>query len=107
MAKAKSKRPSVWEKPPDYGTYTGPRGNPDQWRENFKSVMGNASLDDVKLINSPYETLGVQITDSWETVQSAFRKLMLIHHPDKGGDKDKCIQILKAFDDIKRLQTRG
>jgi DnaJ family protein A protein 2 len=45
---------------------------------------------------SLYETLGVDKSASTEEIRKAFRKLALVHHPDKGGDEEKFKEIVRA-----------
>jgi molecular chaperone DnaJ len=55
-----------------------------------------------------YATLGVERTASKEEIKSAYRKLSMAHHPDKGGDENKFKDINEAYsilhDDNKRQQ---
>jgi len=36
-----------------------------------------------------YKVLGVEKTASTLEIKKAFRKLAMVHHPDKGGDEEK------------------
>lgn len=47
-----------------------------------------------------YDTLGVTKTSTQEEIKSAYRKLVMVHHPDKGGDKQKFIDISAAYDTL-------
>ena len=47
-----------------------------------------------------YETLGVNIQASDDEVKKAYRKLAMIHHPDKGGDDKKFKEITDAYEKI-------
>ncbi|RKO92719.1 hypothetical protein BDK51DRAFT_28553 [Blyttiomyces helicus] len=54
-----------------------------------------------------YATLGVAIDATEKDIRSAYRKLALVHHPDKGGDKDKFQELGTAYevlsDEVKRF----
>ena len=43
-----------------------------------------------------YETLGVQRDATAKEIKTAFRKLAMKHHPDKGGDQDQFKRIQGA-----------
>lgn len=45
-----------------------------------------------------YQTLGVTRQSSPEEIKQAYRKLAMVHHPDRGGDADKFKQINEAYD---------
>jgi DnaJ family protein A protein 2 len=47
-----------------------------------------------------YETLGLKMTATEEEVKKTYRKLAMIHHPDKGGDADKFKEISTAYENI-------
>lgn len=55
-----------------------------------------------------YEALGLQKGASASEIKSAYRKLAVVHHPDKGGDADKFKDISAAYnilgDDEKRQE---
>lgn len=100
----KKRKHNVWTDPSPYGTYKGERGNPRQWRAGFEEVWGYAkSVDvgDVKVEGSPYSVLGLDPTATFDEVKAAFRKLVLRHHPDHGGDKETCRRVIAAFKQIK------
>ena len=102
--KTKTARKSVWDtdyKP--YGTYKGASGSADEWRASFADAWD--SIGAKKIIQeqpkTPWQILGVAMTASLKEITSAFRKLILIHHPDKGGDHETCKQIIAAYTVLK------
>jgi DnaJ-class molecular chaperone len=42
--------------------------------------------------------LGASNEDSIEDIKRLYRKLAMIHHPDRGGDEDRFINIKRAYD---------
>ena len=46
---------------------------------------------------NPYEIIGVEKTSSHEDIKKAYRKLSLLHHPDRNGNSDESN---KKFQDI-------
>lgn len=48
-----------------------------------------------------YETLGVDKTATQEDIKKAYRKLVLEHHPDRGGDNEYFSKINNAYDVLK------
>lgn len=58
-------------------------------------LLGSLLTMDTCPVNS-FETLGLSKDATSEEVNVAFRKLSMIHHPDKGGNNDKFIEIVEA-----------
>ena len=53
------------------------------------------------MVESNYEILGVTEDASKKQIQHAFRKLVLEHHSDRGGDIEQFKKIKQAYDDLK------
>lgn len=47
-----------------------------------------------------YDTLGLNTQATDEEVKKAYRKLAMVHHPDKGGDEKKFKEITEAYEKI-------
>lgn len=43
-----------------------------------------------------FQLLGLETEATMDDVKGAYRKLSMIHHPDKGGNRDKFIEITEA-----------
>ena len=48
----------------------------------------------------PYKVLQVNYSDDLETIRDSFRKMALIHHPDRGGNPKMFDLIRKSYKDI-------
>lgn len=53
------------------------------------------------MVQSNYEILGVRDEATKTEIRDAFRKLVLEHHSDRGGDDELFKKIKRAFDDLK------
>jgi curved DNA-binding protein len=53
-----------------------------------------------------YTVLGVDKNASPEQIKSAYKKLAMQHHPDRGGDTNKFSQINAAYDTLKDTNKR-
>ena len=49
-------------------------------------------------INEYYRILGINITKDKAIIKTAYRKLCFQYHPDKGGSKEKFIEINQAYE---------
>jgi hypothetical protein len=45
---------------------------------------------------SSFQTLGLESDATLDDVKVSYRKLSMLHHPDKGGNRDKFIEITEA-----------
>lgn len=54
-----------------------------------------------------YEILGVENNASDDEIKKAYRKLSLIHHPDRGGDTTKFQEINSAYETLSDPQRRN
>ena len=50
----------------------------------------------------PYQTLKVDPNAKLEDIKKAYRELVKIHHPDKGGDSKVIIEINAAWEELKK-----
>jgi len=100
--RAKSNKPkrNVWTDPSPYGTYEGERGSPSQWRAEFHQRFTKEEIAVILDSDSPYDILGVGFNATAAEIKVAFRNLMMIHHPDKGGDAEKAKKIIAAYQQL-------
>ena len=54
-----------------------------------------------------YHVLGVDKNSSQDQIKSAYRKLAIQHHPDKGGNAEKFKEIASAYDVLGDEQKRN
>ena len=57
-------------------------------------------------MSDPYKILGVSKNSNDKDIKSAYRKLAMTHHPDKGGDEKKFQEVTEAYNKIKTQQDR-
>jgi hypothetical protein len=57
------------------------------------------------LTESNYDILGVGHGASEKEIRAAFRRLVLDHHSDRGGDEEKIKKIIQAYEDLKLGKT--
>lgn len=68
-------------------------------REYYQNYQNNRNYQKSQpSITKYYEVLGISITKDKTTIKSAYRKLCLQYHPDKGGSKEKFIEINQAYE---------
>lgn len=108
MSRAKSNKPkrNVWTDLSPYGTYEGEPGNPAEWASAFKEAWDARTAKDIVNDESPWDILGIVAGSTLAEVKTAFRKLMLVHHPDKGGDEETCKRIIAAYTILQEMLNK-
>jgi len=53
-----------------------------------------------------YKILGIERTATQEDIKESYRKLVMEHHPDKGGDPEKFKQLNEAYEILKDPDKR-
>jgi DnaJ-class molecular chaperone len=94
MAKKKSVFSSDYS---PYGTYEGPRGSKAEWKDYFNETWTHTTAQEAIQEETPWDIIGVKIGSSATEIKTAFRKKMLVHHPDQGGDPVVARKILAAY----------
>lgn len=73
-------------------------GSPEQWRSAFNERMGVKEARTVLSDASPLAVLGLDAMPATkDELKRAYRRLMMTHHPDRGGDVEKAKQIIAAY----------
>lgn len=68
-------------------------------RQYYQNYQNNRSYQKPQpSITKYYEVLGISVTKDKAIIKSAYRKLCLRYHPDKGGSKEKFIEINQAYE---------
>ena len=72
-----------------------------------ESVFEESAIrDDAPWLVDPYQVLDVPCRATPEQIRSAFRKLSLIHHPDRRGDSARFRQIRAAYEILSDPERR-
>lgn len=73
------------------------RDRQQRFRSNFYSFYSELlGLSFTNVPTQSFELLGLSSNCSEEDIKKSYRTLSLKHHPDKGGDKEKFIEITEA-----------
>ncbi len=85
-----------------YGTYTGEKGNPDQWRESFNQRFSKQEIKDILKDSNPYVILGILPGATLNEVKKAFRIKARETHPDHnpGLNGDDFKKVNAAYQEI-------
>jgi len=55
---------------------------------------------------NPYEVLEIETNATNSDIKKAYRKLVMKHHPDKGGDPEKFKELSQAYETVSNSQKR-
>jgi DnaJ-domain-containing protein 1 len=75
-------------------------GNPNQWRSAFKTRMGIEEAKKVLKDISPWTTLGVSESASFEEIKKAHRQMVMKHHPDRNSGESEMFKKIQAAYEI-------
>lgn len=82
-------------------------GRPTDWKFNYHDRMG---LDAAKVEvgdDSPHGILGVSKSASWDEIKTAYRSLVMQHHPDRpNGDAAKFRRVQGAYEVLEDIFAR-
>ena len=76
--------------------YNSPKFNSSKSYNNSSSYVRYVRLSELN-DNNPYNCLDVSQSSSIEDIRKAYKKLIIINHPDKGGDAEKFNKIHEAY----------
>lgn len=96
MAETKSKFAKLFDRYKTYDDSQG-RGSVDQWSKAFNTRMGQGEARQIIKDSDPLVILGFDTMPSLAELEAVYRKLVLQHHPDRGGDHLRCKEIIAAY----------
>lgn len=90
-----------------YKTHSGPRGNAAQWKAQFSERMGLAVARETLGDKSALGVLGLVVGATWKEIKSAYRRLALETHPDRGGSAAAFAAIHAAYEILEEEYGMG
>lgn len=73
------------------------RGSVEEWSRLFNSRMNSSEARRIISDEDPLVVLGLSSIPNLYDLNAIYRKLMLAHHPDRGGDPVRCKKIIAAY----------
>lgn len=73
------------------------RGSVEEWRNFFNEKMSSSDALNLIKKEDPLKILGLDSTPTMHELKEVYRKLVMIHHPDRGGDPVYCKKVIAAF----------
>lgn len=64
-------------------------GTPEEWASTFKARMGVDEAQTIVGDEDPWKILDINSNETWDSIKSAYRKLLLKFHPDKNRGNEK------------------
>ena len=71
-----------------YGTYTGERGNPEQWAKAFEQRMSPEEVKEILGDDNPWFILGLKVGATQTEIKVAFFQRAKETHPDHNPTLD-------------------
>ena len=73
-------------------------GNPKQWNQAFNARLGHDEAKKTLGETDPLSVLELTGKPTWDEIKSQYRKLVLKHHPDRGGNPETFKKIQAAYE---------
>lgn len=89
--KVQEQKKAEWEKRKKMREWENEQFNDFFWGRNFYSFLFS-NINNNKPIEC-FTVLGLSVDANELDVKSAYKKLSMLHHPDKGGKQDKFVEI--------------
>lgn len=89
---------NIWDddyKP--YGTFKGPKGSPDEWKQAFREMFD--TVDEAKEElgkDSPLTILGLKLGATIKEIKNAWKKLVIKYGPDKPEENPSLFRKIMA-----------
>ena len=94
--------------------YNTPKFNTSSFSSSYNKTKYNNTSTNVRFIrlselddSNPYNCLDISQMASKEEIRNAYKKLILINHPDKGGDAEKFNKIHEAYEILSNPVTKN
>jgi DnaJ-domain-containing protein 1 len=92
-----SKFTDIFDKYKHYDPETEGFGDVSQWQEAFEQKMGHDEAAKTIADQKPLEILGFKVMPTVHELKKRYRALMMVHHPDRGGEIEVARKIIAAF----------
>jgi len=99
-----AKKSSIWSSPSKYGTYTGEKGNPNQWAGIFSEALKNSDSAKNLTATSAFTVIGVSPTATEDEVKTAFRKIVRQCHQDSQTGQNDPVKFRTATEAFKLIR---
>ena len=73
------------------------RGSVEEWSSIFDEKMSSSDAHRLMKKENPLEVFGFISMPTMSELRREYRKLVMEHHPDKGGDPIYCKKIIAAY----------
>ena len=97
-----------------HNIYNTPKFNNDSFSSSYTKTKNDNNTSNIRFIRlselddiNPYNCLEVSQTASQEEIRNAYKKLIILNHPDKGGNAEKFNKIHEAYEMLKNPVTKN
>ena len=94
--------------------YNTPKFNTNSFSASYTKTQNDNNTSNIRFIRlselddtNPYNCLEVSQMATQEEIRIAYKKLIFLNHPDKGGDAEKFNKIHEAYEILKNPVTKN